>query len=390
MHLPPGTISISGSGGKTTLLLMLARDLFKRGKRVIVSTTTRVRSTPFPDVPEVLPSGPFLYQALGPEVEPDKFAAPSMEKLEAWSHACDYLLLETDGARGHSLKRYRPDEPVLPPWPFTPIVVVGMRPGPVYRDAEARDRLEVVFGEGQYFSRVGRAMLVLSQADDPSAALEFLGFARLAGHLDRYVSEAFLWREPAWPRWRAGGVAAVLLAAGRGSRMGRFKLLESVRGKPLVQHALDALFASPVDEIVLVTGHGGSAIRAAVTPRDPRLRIVCNERYEEGMATSLSAGIAATPRDASRCLVALGDMPALQPETIHRLLAEDAPIVAPSYQGRRGHPVAFGATLRNELTTLQGDVGAREVLLRHGVVEIDVDDPGVLLDVDTPADLDAL
>ena len=120
--------------------------------------------------------------------------------------------------------------------------------------------------------------------------------------------------------------------------------------------------------------------------------IVVNPRYPEGMLTSVQAGVAAAPRDTEWFLVALGDQPSLQPATVERLLAEAVPgcpaILVPSYGGRRGHPLLLHASYRDEIGSLDGAVGLRELLLRHpdAVRHVELPEEEVLYDMDTPED----
>ena len=138
----------------------------------------------------------------------------------------------------------------------------------------------------------------------------------------------------------------------------------------------------------------------AVTRGDPVLtkaleacgcRIVVNNVADQGMGTSISAGVTAT-QDASGWLIALGDMPYIRADTIAAVanaLRNDARIVAPLMAGKRGHPVGFSMLFRNQLMSLKGDAGAREILTTDAdsVTEICVDDAGIFSDIDTPADL---
>ncbi len=189
---------------------------------------------------------------------------------------------------------------------------------------------------------------------------------------------------------------ALLLAAGASRRMGRLKQLAPLEGRPLLQHALDNLLASRVDEIVLVLGcQGQQVLQALELPPGGRVRVVHNPAWEEGMATSLVAGMPAAG-DPEALLVALGDLPAVSPEVIDRLLEEaertDRTLVAPTCSGRRGHPVLFRPRHFPELRALRGDAGGAEVLRAHPdqVLLVPVDCEGVFLDVDQPADLEAL
>ena len=206
------------------------------------------------------------------------------------------------------------------------------------------------------------------------------------------MSDARAERRPTLPH----GACGVLLAAGAGTRFGGDKLLAALPGDA---HGVAA--GTPI--AVAACRHllaGTRAVIAVVRPGDERLRAALEEagaavvtcaRASEGMGRSLACGIAAAA-DASAWLVALADMPWIDPRTIERLavrLAAGASIVAPRYRGRRGHPVGFAARHREALLDLAGDEGARRVLLACAaeVEELDVDDAGVLRDVDRPADL---
>ncbi|HVP15689.1 MAG TPA: nucleotidyltransferase family protein [Terriglobales bacterium] len=184
-------------------------------------------------------------------------------------------------------------------------------------------------------------------------------------------------------------ITAILLAAGSSRRFGSEKLLASWRGRPLLAHALDALAGSPgIAETIAVVQ---PSLAAPVAP--PRCRFVVNPEHEEGMASSLRAGVGAAPPEADAYLVALADMPEVGPALIAALIdhfrAAGKPIAVPVHRGRRGHPVLIGRTLRSELLALRGDVGARAILEAHPewVAPFETGDPAVLFDVDAPADL---
>lgn len=186
-----------------------------------------------------------------------------------------------------------------------------------------------------------------------------------------------------------------MLAAGSGSRFGGRKLLAPWRGGVLLDAALAAAFAAPVRTVTLVTGADAEDVAAAArafAPDPQRLRIVHADRHAEGMGASLAAGAAALPDDASGVMVFLGDMPripATVPAALAEALAEGAEAATPVFEGRRGHPVAFGAALIPALRTLSGDEGARSVLARLGdhLRPVPTQDGGILFDVDRREDL---
>ena len=200
----------------------------------------------------------------------------------------------------------------------------------------------------------------------------------------------------------AGGmVVGLLLASGFGRRFDaagrRNKLLARLPdGQTLVAASARAL-CNALEHVAVVVPSRGTLLEAALS--DLPVRLIRNTRAKEGMGSSIAVGIAAARvqfPDARGWLIALGDMPFVAPRTI-RTVADalssgargtgDAAIVAATYDGRRGHPVAFGSDLGDELVALSGDSGASELLRSHPVRLVDCSDSGVLRDIDTPGDL---
>lgn len=191
-------------------------------------------------------------------------------------------------------------------------------------------------------------------------------------------------------------IAAIVLAAGRSSRMGeRNKLLVEVDGAPMIAHAIDALLATPVRPVVVVTGHDDDRVRAALAGRE--VIFVHNPRFAEGMSTSLRAGIGQLGEDVDGALVCLGDMPRVRPAHLEALLGAFDPaggraICVPTWERRRGNPVLFARRFFAEMRVIEGDVGARALIEKHAsaVCHVPMPDRGVTLDVDTPEALEAL
>jgi len=188
-------------------------------------------------------------------------------------------------------------------------------------------------------------------------------------------------------------ITGILLAAGRAERFGGTKLHTALREGPDAGLAIGVAacrhLASVMDVVIAVVRVGDDALAAAFEHEGARVVVARNA--DEGMGVSLAAGVAAAS-DESACIVALADMPWIEPSTIARVaqaLANGESIVAPCYRGQRGHPVGFASTHRAELLALRGDEGARAILAAHrdALTLIDVEDPGVLRDVDTPKDL---
>ena len=181
----------------------------------------------------------------------------------------------------------------------------------------------------------------------------------------------------------------VLLAAGSGSRFGGDKLLAALPdGVAVGVQSLRNLRVAIAD-VVVVTRPEDDALRALLQAEGARIDVCPDAR--EGMGASLAHGIRASI-DADAWVVALGDMPSIRVATIRAVaaaVAAGAIIAAPVYRGERGHPVGFAGALRDALAALSGDAGARDILRaeRSRMTLIDCDDPGVLADVDTHADL---
>jgi molybdenum cofactor cytidylyltransferase len=194
---------------------------------------------------------------------------------------------------------------------------------------------------------------------------------------------------------------AVVLAAGAGRRFaehaGGRKLLAPFEGRPLVAGALDAAFAAPARRVLLVTDGDPDLARVARDQagslgRADDLDVIVAAEAAEGMGASLRTAVAALPPDSDGVFVFLGDMPRVPPGLARDLAGALRPgvdAVAPCFAGRRGHPVLFGRACYPALRSLDGDVGAREVLAALGerLALVDGPDDGVLFDVDRPGDL---
>ena len=183
-------------------------------------------------------------------------------------------------------------------------------------------------------------------------------------------------------------IAGIILAAGTSSRMGRNKLIESVHGKPLVRHAVDAALASRLDPVLVVTGHEAAKVGAALG--DASITLAHNSDYREGLSTSLRTGIAAVPPSCDGAMVLLGDMPGISPALIDRLIAAfdpaaDRAICMAVADGHRGHPVLWSRAFFGEIAALTGDKGARELLDAYAgqSIGIEAGDDTPLTDIDT-------
>jgi molybdenum cofactor cytidylyltransferase len=185
-------------------------------------------------------------------------------------------------------------------------------------------------------------------------------------------------------------IAAVVLAAGRSTRMGGpNKLLAEIAGRPLVRIAVEQVLASRAKPVIVVTGHERERVEAAL--KGLSVQFVHNPDFAQGLGGSVRTGIAAVPAAADAAIVCLGDMPQVDAALIDRLIAGFAPeqgalAVVPTIDGQRGNPVLWSRRFFPDLMAIEGDVGARNLINRYGeaVVEVPVTGKGALVDVDTP------
>jgi len=169
------------------------------------------------------------------------------------------------------------------------------------------------------------------------------------------------------------------------------KLLHEVDGVPMVRRVVRTALDAGLDRVVVVTGHDADRVSRVLD--DLGVRIVHNQRYAEGLSTSLAAGLAAVGPAASAAVICLGDMPWVRAEHVRALVGAFLPdagasICVPVHEGKRGNPVLWSSRYFGEMSSLTGDHGARGLLDRHPgqLREVEVPDDGVLRDVDRPGD----
>ena len=189
-------------------------------------------------------------------------------------------------------------------------------------------------------------------------------------------------------------IAAILLAAGRSTRMGGpNKLLAEIGGRPLVRITAEQALASRARPVIVVTGHQRDKVEAALKGLD--VRTVHNPNFAEGLSTSVKTGLAAVPETADGAIVCLADMPQVTAPLIDKLVGAFDPergalVVIPTIDGKRGNPVVWARRFFPELMGLDGDVGARHLIGRYpeAVAEVALTDTAALVDVDTPEAFD--
>jgi molybdenum cofactor cytidylyltransferase len=182
-------------------------------------------------------------------------------------------------------------------------------------------------------------------------------------------------------------ISAILLAAGESKRMGQPKQLMPFGHGTVLEQAIDNLVNSAVGETIVVLGHRAEEVIKTIAAKPVKIAITPD--YKQGMSTSIIAGLNLIDSRAQAVMLALGDQPFVDSQTINSLteafVAHNRGIAVPVYQGRRGHPVIFAIRYKDELLRLVGDIGGREIIDRHpdDVLEVAVNCEGVCIDIDT-------
>lgn len=451
----PVVIALVGAGGKSSFMFRLAAEVEGSNLRALFTTTTRLGRAQFNALPrphfsdnenhtlalaaEIRPGRPVSI-ASGPLPAEDKVRGipPQWVDRLAERGNLDLIVVEADGSRGKPLKAPDANEPVVPArttlfltvagWkgvgkPLTPewvhrghrfATLARLAPGDTITP-EALVRV-LAHPEGGLKGAPTRARVLwcLNQVDTFRASSCAVKTARQILFRARgragppppsppevLITSLLSGREspPTPVRAVVGRVAAVILAAGAGTRFGGPKQVAPWQGRPLIHHVLDAVATSQVDEVVVIVGAWARQVVEAVQAwqrargtHGPPLRVVENTRWAEGQSTSVRAGLE-TLGPVSAALFPLADQPRISPALLDALIAAHrrtlAPIVRPRYPGGPGAPVLFDFTLFPDLLRLEGDTGGRAVVRAHPerVYHVEWPDPKAALDVDRPEDL---
>lgn len=431
------TITLVGAGGKTSALICLARELAARGKKVIATTTTkmwlgqaRLLAEPVcrPEISELvavvarrLQDCPLVTcgSGIGGEEKLLGIAPEAVSGLA--SLPVDYVLVEGDGAAGAGLKIPAAHEPVIPkastlvvtvmglqvlgrplekPWvhrpELAPDLLGGDNPREVTVEAAAR-LLSHPQGGRKGLPRGARWAVLLNQAEGEEEQQRGRGLAEelLIKGAERVILGAVKTEAPVRQvllsaARSSGPVGVIVLAAGESRRYGAPKQLLPFKNKLMLQQVVEVALAAGVGEVAVVLGQAAEEVAPVL--RGYPVNWAFNPRYREGMSTSLQAGWRALSPSVSGALVVLGDQPGVGPEVLKALrdayLAQGKKLVAPSYGGKRGNPVLVDRSFEKEINDLRGDQGARILFARYPeeVCLVPVDCPGVIEDIDTPAD----
>lgn len=182
-------------------------------------------------------------------------------------------------------------------------------------------------------------------------------------------------------------ISAIILAAGEAKRMGKLKQLLPLGQSTILEKTIENVASSRVDETIVVLGYQAEKIISRINSAP--VKIIVNPLYQDGMSTSIIAGLMAIETEADAVMLVLADQPFIDSQIINHMLDEykshNKGIVIPVHRGKRGHPVIISLRYKSELLNLKGDIGAREVIPRHSddVHEVKVGSPRITLDIDT-------
>jgi molybdenum cofactor cytidylyltransferase len=442
---PGDLVAFVGGGGKTTAMFRLAEEIVAGGGRVVTTTTTRIFAAQVALAPAHVAAGEAGLDGAGRAAAEAALAQhghvlvtgavddtegkalsvkPELVEALRGLPGKPTVLIEADGSRMRPFKAPAEHEPVIPPGTtlVVPVVGVDVLGAPLGPERVHRPALVAAIGgwqEGapvtpELVARVlthaegglkgvppgARVVPLLNKVETDEAlagaramAAQLLGAACIESVAIGAVRGQG--REPVREVW--GRVGAVVLAAGRSTRMGQPKpMLPWEAGQTLLGAVLAALRASPVDEIVVVTGMAAQEVAASLAPlmaeAGAAVRLAHNPHYATTeMARSLQVGLDHLSPGIGAALVALADLPGLEPavaaQVVQRWRETRAAVVAPFHQGQRGHPLLFDQSAWPAIRALPPSANPREVVREVGTLErVEAGSAAILADIDTPED----
>jgi len=415
--------ALVGAGGKTTILFQLARQWVKP---VIVSCSTHLGKwqviladrhfviTSPDELDNIVDQMNGVVLITGPVGEDERVNGLPPLCLERLHHLCSQLnvpmLIEADGARQKPLKAPASHEPEIPSWVNHVVVVAGMQGigKPLTGDTVHRvnefsrlsgleigetitlDGLVKVFihpeGGMKNMPRGAKRSLIFSQVDSDQRLPELLRIADSLTNTYHSITACSPQKQVTW--FNIEPITGIILAAGSANRFGQPKLLLNWKGKPLIQHVVETALKTRLHHIKVVVGAVNEPIRQAFAglPVD----FIYNPAWQEGQSTSVREGILSLDKYTGAAIFLLADQPNISVSLVDSLLSSyqrsQAPITAPSVNGRLANPVLFDRVTFPDLLQIKGDTGGRAIFGKYSVEELEWNDPYAFLDVDTPDD----
>ena len=456
--IPPPRVAFVGAGGKTTALFQLAKELAP----CIVTTTTHLGAwqadlanqhiiiRKMEDVnllEDITFSGVILVTGKRKE---ERLISLAREELTWLEQFCNYhslpLLIEADGARQKSLKTPKRNEPVIPEFVDTVVVVAGLSGvGKLLNDENVyntnlfaklgkmkkgktitADNLSKVLihknGGLKNIPAKAQKIALLNQANTPE--LQAIG-EKIAKTILSEFDSAIVANLQTYNLEIFDSTAAIILAAGTSSRFGESKQLLDYHGKPFIRNVAEAALNADLSAIIVVTGAEHDEIESVLENLDVKnassqdlgietklapaplgdrkgtplhfkkiLKIVHNPDWKKGQSSSIRAGVKALPEETGSAIFLLADQPQITSTVMHALVEKHQrtlnPIIAPMVEGKRANPVLFDRVTFPALLKLKGDIGGRNIFSKFPPSYIFWSDSSLLLDVDSPEDYEKL
>ena len=189
-------------------------------------------------------------------------------------------------------------------------------------------------------------------------------------------------------------ISAILLAAGQSKRMnGENKLIKKFQGVPLISHSVkNILDTSIINELIVVVGHQKEIIKESIDDNNRKIKFVFNKDFKSGIASSIKTGIINLSAKTEFFFICLGDMPLIKSNVYNQLIkCKDAKkIIAPFYKGQQGNPVLFSISLKNEIMSIKGDIGSKEIIKINNdkLLKVEMDEKSITKDLNTLASFD--
>ena len=182
-------------------------------------------------------------------------------------------------------------------------------------------------------------------------------------------------------------ISAILLAAGQSKRMnGENKLTKEIQGIPLIKYSVKNILDSSIDELIVVLGHQKEIIEKLIE-RNEKIKLVFNQNFKSGMASSIKAGLNCLSEKTDAFFVCLGDMPMVNSDVYNQIIKSKGQkeIIVPTYEKQQGNPVLFAKSMKEKIMDISGDVGAKKILElnKEKIFYLPIDDSGAVLDFNT-------
>ena len=436
LSLPPkGIVAIYGAGGKTSFMQSLAKDLVLCGHKVIQTTTTKIRRPALMpciighDIKTVteelrirLQENPMV--SLASSLIPDgKLTGipPSWPDALLKEEIADYILVEADGSARKSIKGYAHYEPVFPvnTCILVPVLGLDVIGRPVTAENVHRPDLFCrltgckpgALLEISSLVTMYRHMMELGAAHSPQAAIVPV-FNKVDAIADENMIAAIAESLPSVGPYafftsladshpvkfaygleeknHGFGISVVLLAAGKGKRMGKQKLDLEIKGETILKHAISAIDKAGIHDVVVVFSEQNSPHQSQFPAHFRRVVIA---GISEELSNSVKQGLLNIRPQSQAVIFALADQPFITPDIYKALIQyhlRHLPLVTiPVHDGKRGNPTIFDRRMWPEFLKIKGDEGGRSLIAAvpaHKLGLVPVKDGGVLADIDTPED----